>query len=226
MSASALSEAGAHPRWEEYWSAGVDVGDKWDTGTVSPALQKLLDEGVLPKGRSLVPGCGRGYDAIAFGKSGYDSIGLDLSPSGVVQAKALLAEQTEQLHGKVEFRCGDFFKFSDKEEGKFDVILDYTFLCALDPSIRNDWADHMVSLLSPGGELVILIYPIVEEIAVVLPEVEDRTPFPVSEEMVSDLFERRGLEAVYLEKVPPNLCHEGREGKTALGRWRFSKASS
>ena len=29
---------------------------------------------------------------------------------------------------KVEFRCGDFFKFSDKEEGKFDVILDYTFL--------------------------------------------------------------------------------------------------
>ena len=29
---------------------------------------------------------------------------------------------------KVEFRSGDFFKFSDKEEGKFDVILDYTFL--------------------------------------------------------------------------------------------------
>ena len=48
MSASALSEAGAHPRWEEYWSAGVDVGDKWDTGTVSPALQKLLDEGMQP----------------------------------------------------------------------------------------------------------------------------------------------------------------------------------
>lgn len=57
--------------------------------------------GVLPTGRSLVPGCGRGYDAIAFGKSGYDSLGLDLSPTGVEQAKALLAEQTEQLSGKV-----------------------------------------------------------------------------------------------------------------------------
>lgn len=29
---------------------------------------------------------------------------------------------------KVRFRSGDFFKFSAKEEGNFDVILDYTFL--------------------------------------------------------------------------------------------------
>ena len=48
MSASILSEVGASPRWEKYWSAGVNVGDMWDTGTVSPALQKLLDEGMQP----------------------------------------------------------------------------------------------------------------------------------------------------------------------------------
>ena len=35
---------------------------------------------------------------------------------------------------------------------------------ALDPSIRDTWADHMVSLLSPGGELVTLIFPIVEKV--------------------------------------------------------------
>lgn len=58
---------------------------------------------MLPKGRSLVPGCGRGYDAVAFGKSGYDSTGLDLSPTGVDQAKALLAEQIgEEISGKVK----------------------------------------------------------------------------------------------------------------------------
>lgn len=58
--------------------------------------------GALPKGRSLVPGCGRGYDAIAFGKSGYDSTGLDLSPTGVEQAKALLAEEkADDISGKV-----------------------------------------------------------------------------------------------------------------------------
>lgn len=59
--------------------------------------------GVLPKGRSLVPGCGRGYDAIAFGKSGYDSTGLDLSPTGVERAEALLAEQKGGgMNGKVK----------------------------------------------------------------------------------------------------------------------------
>lgn len=54
----------------------------------------------------MVPGCGRGYDAIAFGKSGYDSTGLDLSPTGVEQAKALLAEQKgEEMSGKVKKMC-------------------------------------------------------------------------------------------------------------------------
>lgn len=58
---------------------------------------------MLPKGRALVPGCGRGYDVIAFGRSGYDSTGLDLSPTGVEQAKALLAVQKEEkISGKVK----------------------------------------------------------------------------------------------------------------------------
>ncbi|CAN0488763.1 unnamed protein product, partial [Ectocarpus sp. 8 AP-2014] len=175
--------------------------------------------GVLPKGRALVPGCGRGYDSIAFGKSGYDSIGLDLSPTGVEQAKALLAEEKEaDISGKARQELGkprrDFFKFSPEQEGKFDVILDYTFLCALDPAARDDWADHMVSLLSPEGELVTIIFPIVEK--------EGGPPFAVSESIVSDLLEPRGLKAIHLEKLEPSLCHKTREGKTALGRWRFS----
>lgn len=48
-----------------------------------------------------MPGCGRGYDTVAFGKSGFDSIGLDLSPTGIEQANKLLAETKGQLSGKV-----------------------------------------------------------------------------------------------------------------------------
>lgn len=66
-----------------------------------PSSHPFFVAGVLPKGRSLVPGCGRGYDTIAFGKSGFDSIGLDLSPTGIEQANTLLAETKEQLNGKV-----------------------------------------------------------------------------------------------------------------------------
>lgn len=38
------------------------------------------------------------------------------------------------------------------------------FISALDPAAREDWANHMVSLLSPEGELVTLIFPIVEKV--------------------------------------------------------------
>lgn len=45
---SLLSEGvGASPRWEGFWSGGVKKGDMWDTGTVSPALQQLLDQGMI-----------------------------------------------------------------------------------------------------------------------------------------------------------------------------------
>lgn len=38
------------------------------------------------------------------------------------------------------------------------------FGSALDPAARENWATHMVSLLSPEGELVTLIFPIVEKV--------------------------------------------------------------
>lgn len=38
------------------------------------------------------------------------------------------------------------------------------FGSALDPSAREDWADHMASLLNAEGELVTLIFPIVEKV--------------------------------------------------------------
>lgn len=51
-SMSTASEMGASPRWEGHWSAGLNKGDIWDAGVVSPALQELLDEGV--KGRTFL----------------------------------------------------------------------------------------------------------------------------------------------------------------------------
>lgn len=45
MSMTDPSEVRASPTWEDKWSGGISKGDMWDTGVVSPALQKLLDEG-------------------------------------------------------------------------------------------------------------------------------------------------------------------------------------
>ncbi|KAG5181164.1 S-adenosyl-L-methionine-dependent methyltransferase [Tribonema minus] len=206
-----------HPRWENIWAAGLKKGDAFDTGRVSPALQQLLDAQALPKGRALVPGCGRGYDAIAFGAAGYDATGLDLSKTGIQAATALLAETEPKPAGPVQFVVGNFFEFGgDGSGGRFDVILDYTFLCALDPSIRQQWAQRMAALLAPGGELVTLIFPIGKPLS------EGGPPFGVTLDLLTELLTPVGLEAVEeLKMLPDELCHPTREKRTGLGRWRL-----
>lgn len=41
---------------------------------------------------------------MAFGRGGYECIGLDLSSTGIEEAKQLLAEQKEPINGKVRAR--------------------------------------------------------------------------------------------------------------------------
>lgn len=80
-------------------------------------------------------GCGSGYDCWTLARHGWRVTGLDLSPTAVARAEELLAleraRQQQQGDGKgwagsVEFVCGDFFALPEEEEGRFDLIFDYT----------------------------------------------------------------------------------------------------
>lgn len=51
----------------------------------------------------------------------------------------------------VLFKTLDFFSF-DIPEGGFQVAYDYTFLCALPPSLREPWGRRYAELIAPGGE--------------------------------------------------------------------------
>lgn len=59
---------------------------RFDAKQSSPALIKLLEEGTLPvkDARVFVPGCGRGYDCVAFSQAGAkETVGLELAESAV-----------------------------------------------------------------------------------------------------------------------------------------------
>jgi len=49
---------------------------------------------------------------------------------------------------------GDFFEHS----GKYDLILEQTFFCAIDPSLRPDYVAKVKELLSDKGKLVGLLF--------------------------------------------------------------------
>lgn len=205
--------------WENRWKSGVSKGEAWDMNCPSPCLVQLCKNGQLPAGRALVPGMGRGYACVQLAMDGSrDVTGLDISASGIAQAEdhlAGLAEKEKPL-GSIQYVRGDFFKH---ELQPFEVIYDYTFLCALQPKLRKEWAKRMASLLKPGGVLVTMIFPICDK--------PDGPPFAMSIELVKSLLEPVGFSAKFLEKLPHGEYepHAGRDGSgrfsahTALGLW-------
>ncbi|KAI0146201.1 S-adenosyl-L-methionine-dependent methyltransferase [Xylariaceae sp. FL1272] len=170
------SQAEYAQRWNKCWET---KDTPWDRGGPSLALYDLLrtnPRGVLdpmPKDgvrkRALVPGCGMGHDVLLLATFGYDVTGLDISPKSLEEAMKhaldtnttgrLVPENGHQV-GAIDWLCKDFFETNwDGANQHFDLIFDYTFFCALHPSMRAAWASVMKSLLNPGGRLVCLEFP-------------------------------------------------------------------
>ncbi|KAF3902889.1 hypothetical protein AA313_de0208643 [Arthrobotrys entomopaga] len=172
--------------WSTLWDS--DRSNLWDRGKPSPALIDFVEgrgsdflRNMNTEGRSLkalVPGCGRGYDVVMLGLHGFDAYGLEVSAKAVETAKEyanteLISpsahhygdQKADYRVGSAKFVLGDFFKKDWEincglEDGqKFDLIYDYTFLCALLAEMRADWARRMKDLLSPEGILVCLEFP-------------------------------------------------------------------
>ncbi|KAL6606178.1 hypothetical protein ACP70R_041831 [Stipagrostis hirtigluma subsp. patula] len=164
-----LFTGGAADGWEKSWEYGVTP---WDLGKPTPIIEHLVRSGTLPKGRVLVPGCGMGYDVVALASPERFVVGLDISDLAVEKAKQ-----------------DDFFKWTPSE--KFDLIFDYTFFCALDPSLRLAWAETVSRLLKPDGELITLIYLISDQ--------EGGPPYNNSVADYQKVLEPLGFKAVLME---------------------------
>ncbi|KAJ5579967.1 uncharacterized protein N7459_005952 [Penicillium hispanicum] len=172
--------------WSKLWDAGES--DLWDRGKASPALVDLVEKEkqllnpMTPEGRrkkALVPGCGRGYDVVMLALHGFDAYGLEISETAVKEAEAYADAEIASpssyhfgpdqhwsgSRGSATFLQGDFFssqwalKSSVDHSTKFDVIYDYTFLCALHPEQRKSWAKSMARAVKPGGLLICLEFP-------------------------------------------------------------------
>jgi SAM-dependent methyltransferase len=148
----AHAHAGASPHWEKGWVEGIAKGSRFDTAGISlPLKAELARRNHAPRAgmRALVPGCGRAYDALALAEHGFESVvAIDLSPAACEEAK--LEIKSAAKADRLDVRCGDFFAL-DPGAGTYDLIWDNTFLCALEPQVREKWAAQMKALIAPGG---------------------------------------------------------------------------
>ncbi|MCS6823259.1 MAG: TPMT family class I SAM-dependent methyltransferase [Cytophagaceae bacterium] len=159
---------------KEYWEnryINMDIG--WDTGAVTPPIKTYID-GLSDKNiRMLIPGCGNGYEAEYAFRKGFTNVHvLDIAITPLLNFKKRVADfpESQLLHK-------DFFTLT----GSYDLIIEQTFFCALDPKLRKSYAQKMYELLAPEGVLAGLLFDD--------PLNTDRPPFGGSKEEYLMYFE-------------------------------------
>ncbi|XP_068635083.1 thiocyanate methyltransferase 1-like [Aristolochia californica] len=191
--------------WDRCWEQGITP---WDVGHAQPIIVHLLNSGTLPKGRALIPGCGSGYDVVAIASPERFVVGLDVAENAIKRAKELSASLPNA--NCVEFLLENFFAWKPAEQ--FDLIFDYTFFAAVDPSLRPAWGSKVAELLKPDGELITLISPISNHVG--------GPPYGVSVALYEQVLHPLGFEATLIEDNEHSI--ETRKGLEKLGRWKRS----
>jgi methyl halide transferase len=136
-----------------YWNGRYQQHQTgWDVGQVSTPLKEYVDQLTIKNIAILIPGCGNSYEAEYLVQQGFDNITLiDISP---LLTQQLAEKFSAYLGNRLNIITGDFFAL----EGQYDLILEQTFFCALEPSLRGEYVHKMHSLLKPGGKLVGVLF--------------------------------------------------------------------
>lgn len=127
--------------WDKRWK-NQDIG--WDVGYPTPVFTQFIDL-ITDKSISiLIPGCGNAYEAKYLLEKGFTNVTLiDISPQAIKQLKERFDSED------VTILCEDFFT----HHGKYDLIFEQTFFCAISPHRREEYAQKMHELLTHDGVL-------------------------------------------------------------------------
>ena len=161
---------------DNYWSNRyADNTAAWDTGGITQPLKEYFEQLKNKNISILIPGCGNSYEAEYLLQNGFTNITLiDIS---TVLCKKIENDFASYLSKGLAIICGDFFEHT----GQYDLIVEQTFFCALEPSLRKSYAEKMPQLLKPAGKLVGVLFNRF---------FESSPPFGGSEEEYRKLFEQ------------------------------------
>jgi len=122
----------------------------WDLGKVSPPLYSYFEKFGQKDISILIPGCGNSYEAEALLALGFSDITIiDLSPTLVEKLKDKF-----NASPNIKVLTGNFFEL----EGNYDIILEQTFFCAIDPTMRESYVRKCYDLLNTEGKIIGLLF--------------------------------------------------------------------
>ncbi len=136
---------------KEYWNQRYEACTTgWDLGQASPPIQAYFDQLSHKEHSILIPGAGNGHDVIELYQKGFENVHLlDFAPIPVAQFQEKYAE-----FPKDQLIIENFFDHSEK----YDLIAEQTLFCAIDPSLRQKYAEKVHDLLNSNGKLIGVLF--------------------------------------------------------------------
>ncbi|MCB9703849.1 MAG: methyltransferase domain-containing protein [Myxococcales bacterium] len=134
--------------WESLYQRGFTG---WELGRPAPPLARHFAVR-SPRGlRALVIGCGRGNEARMLAEAGAEVTAIDISATAIREAEA------HHAGPPITFKVADLFDLRGQPPA-YDLVVEHTCFCAIDPARRDDFVDAVAAALRPGGALVGLFY--------------------------------------------------------------------
>ncbi len=137
---------------DQYWNNRYLTNDfGWDIGAISTPL-KTYFEGLSDKNINiLIPGAGNAYEAEWLMNNGFKN--------------TYVCDYAAEPLKNLKSRCSAFpvnqllqVNFFDLKNLTFDLIIEQTFFCAIDRTLRPTYFKKMEELLAPNGSLVGLLF--------------------------------------------------------------------
>lgn len=157
-----------------YWEQRYKNQDTtWDAGQITTPIRNYIDQLTNKKIKILIPGAGNGHEFDYLKTKGFQDVTVvDYAQQPIQNLKAKHPE-IDQKYWKQQ----DFFETN----GSFDLIIEQTFFCAIDPKLRTQYVKKMHTLLTSKGKIAGLFFD--------FPLSENGPPFGGSLEEYKNLFE-------------------------------------
>lgn len=141
---------------KNFWTNRYAEGTTgWDVGYPSTPIKTFIDGLSDKQLKILVPGAGNAYEVEYLWSQGFtNTYVLDISEIPIQNFRMRNPEFPAD-HALLM----NFFDLMDS----FDLVLEQTFFCALEPELRSDYAKKMSEIIKPGGKLVGVLFGVTFE---------------------------------------------------------------
>lgn len=150
--------------WQEKWKSN-QIG--FHQSKFNPLMTQYFPSLNLKPGSVIfVPLCGKSLDMVWFANQGFKVVGIelcDLACKDFFEENNISVEvsATDQFtvykSENITLYTGDYFKLTTQQISHIDAVYDRAALIALPTELRQQYASHLMELLSPESKMLLIV---------------------------------------------------------------------